>query len=35
MKKIRNNDFKLLLQINIERSITELKKLDEENEKNG
>jgi len=34
MNKIRNNDFKMLLQItNIERSITELKKLQEENDK--
>lgn len=34
MKKIRNNDFKMLLQItNIERSITELKKLQEDNDK--
>ena len=36
INKIRNNDFKLLLQItNIERSITELKKLEEENEEKG
>ena len=34
--QIRNNDFKLLLQItNIERSITELKKLEEKTEENG